>query len=69
MTTKYQFDENYINAAQMSCDIEERMEQIAADYKGLVKKQSFSNIAFDMWEQVNGEEGNAYPSKGDKELF
>jgi len=54
---------------KLCSQIEERMEDIAADFKGLVSKQAFSNIAFDMWEQVNGEDGDAFPSKGDKELF
>ena len=57
------------HAVKICYEIEDRMEQIIADYKGLVKKHSFSNIACDMWEKVNGEEGSAYSPKGDKELF
>ena len=54
---------------KLCSQIEEAMEDIAIECKGLVSKEAFSNIAFDMWEQVNGEGGDCYPSKGDEELF
>ena len=42
---------------------------IAADYKGLVSKEAFTNIAFDMWEEINGERGVHFPKKGDYEIL
>ena len=52
--------------------IEDDLEEVIARYKGLVKQESFSNIAWDMWERVCDEEGDAfglYPSVGDEEKF
>lgn len=52
--------------------LEEDVEAVIAKYKGLVKQESFSNIAFDMWERVCDEEGDAYglyPSVGDEVRF
>ena len=52
--------------------IEDDLEEVIAKYKGLVKQESFSNIAWDIWSRVCDEEGDAfglYPSVGDEEKF
>ena len=55
------------------CDrIEDEMEDIIIRYKGLVKQESFSNIAWRVWKDVCDEEGDAfalYPSMGDEVRF
>jgi|MDSZ01.2.fsa_nt_gb hypothetical protein len=52
--------------------IEDDLEEVVARYKGLVKQESFSNIAWDMWKRVCDEEGDAYkhyPSMGNEVKF
>ena len=52
--------------------IEDDLEEVVARYKGLVKQESFSNIAWDVWRRVCDEEGDSfalYPSVGDEEKF
>ena len=54
---------------RIAYELEDKFMDIAADYKGLVSKEAFTNIAFDMWEAINGEEGVHYPKKGDHEIL
>ena len=54
---------------RIAYDLEDKFKDIAAEYKGLVSKEAFTNIAFDMWEAVNGEDGSAYPVKGAREFL
>lgn len=50
--------------------IEDRMEDIAAEYKGLVSQEAFTNIASGIWESINDEDsGVLFPSKGDEYLL
>ena len=53
----------------LTYELEARFVDIAADYKGLVSKEAFTNIAFDMWEEINGERGVHFPKKGDYEIL
>ena len=54
---------------RIAYDLEDKFKDIAAEYKGLVSKEAFTNIAFDMWEAINGEDGVHYPKKGDHEIL
>ncbi len=54
---------------RLAYELENKFKDIAADYKGLVSKQAFTNIAFDMWEEINGEMGGLFPSKGNQEIL
>ena len=52
--------------------IEDDLEEVLAKYNGLVKKETFSDIAVDVWEKVCDEDGDAYglyPSMGDEVKF
>lgn len=63
---------DFLNAKEkvrIAYELEDKFMDIAADYKGLVSKEAFTNIAFDMWEAINGEEGVHYPKKGDHEIL
>ena len=63
---KFAFNEEKI---RITYELEDKFMNIAAEYKGLVSKDSFTNIAFDMWEAINGEDGSAFPVKGERELL
>ena len=54
---------------RIAYDLEDKFKDIAAEYKGLVSKEAFTNIAFDMWEEINGEMGGLFPSKGNQEIL
>ena len=60
---------SYYRIEMRIVELEDKFMNIAAEYKGLVSKDSFTNIAFDMWEAINGEEGSAFPVKGERELL
>ena len=63
---------DFLNAKEkvrIAYELEDKFMDIAADYIGLVSKEAFTNIAFDMWEAINGEEGVHYPKKGDHEIL
>ena len=52
--------------------IEDEMETLIIRYKGLIKQESFTNIASDIWKSVCDEEGDAYehyPSMGNEVRF
>tara|TARA_Y200000002_G_scaffold113402_1_gene92907 strand:- start:2263 stop:2463 length:201 start_codon:yes stop_codon:yes gene_type:complete len=54
---------------RLAYELEDKFMNIAAEYKGLVSKEAFTNIAFDMWEAINGEEGTHFPTKGNYEIL
>ena len=54
---------------RIAYELEDKFMNIAAEYKGLVSKEAFTNIAFDMWEEINGERGVHFPKKGDYEIL
>ncbi len=54
---------------RIAYDLEDKFMDIAADYKGLVSREAFTNIAWDMWGEINGERGVRFPKKGDHEIL
>ena len=63
---------DFLNAKEkvrIAYDLEDKFMDIAADYKGLVSREAFTNIAWDMWGEINGERGVRFPKKGDHEIL
>mgnify|MGYP001322292059 FL=1 len=54
---------------RIAYELEDKFMDIAADYKGLVSREAFTNIAWDMWGEINGERGVRFPKKGDHEIL
>ena len=54
-------------AVKLCSQLEEDLEDVAVKYKGLVTKDTFQNIAFDMWQQVA--DCDYYQAQGTEELL
>lgn len=68
MTNYWKTRQEKANKVVKLCSrLEEDLEYVAAKYKGLVTKDTFQNIAFDMWQQVA--DCDYYQAQGTEELL